>query len=290
MTTTHHNKTTMLIPADVLYWALLEPGDFPQSSNALTSRATRRRLGYAFERVLPLPIEQVHAVYMRTERAILACGIDLPQLQAALDQGKMFIQPATIPDWIDTQATPYSINLATHEATPSVLLAARTRMVRTTVIALTGLLILIALGFHLRAHNLNTAAAQLRQQAEASINNQLGSIATTQLPILRLAAELRRIRAIATSTTHYTGPSDASTSLIAILEAWPDAITTQTEALSATHTTLRVRTKHPNQSSADAFAAAWKPPSSHWQTRQPTMSTQRDIIQLELVAERRSGT
>ncbi len=277
---------THLIPAEHLYWASLNASTL--TGQSVRSAAARRRLGFAFERYLPVPIEQVHAVYVRSGDAIIACGIDWSRLNPLLEQGILRIEPESLPRWLNADAQPLEFNLASFEATPPHIIQAGNRLAATSAIAASLVLLIVAFGINRRANTLDETTAGLRVASNQAITNQIGSGLAGQLPQLRLTAELRRLRSLESSSSHYNGAADAVPTLVAAFEAWPTDIVTHTESLTATGSTLRMRTRHENTATADAFAAAWKPEPARWTTQQPGMSTQRGQVQLELVSERRS--
>ena len=85
----------------------------------------------------------------------------------------------------------------------------------------------------------------------------------------------------------YAGARSAVPPLAEALAPWPSDIVAQTESLTATATNLRLRTRHHAAPDADAFAAMLKPDPDLWREQQPSMTTMRDAIQLELVWARR---
>ncbi len=280
------NDQTAHVAEDHLYWASLDASLI--GSRSAGSINARRRLGFAFERFLPCPIEQVHAVYVRTGNTILACGIEWDQLSLFLEQGSLRVEPELVPDWLGSDASPDSFNLACFEAAPPAIKLARGRLALLGSIAASLLLGVIAVGLYLRSESLTTNAAAMRTASAQAITDRLGPSLSGQLPRLRLTAELRRLRALDSSSASYTGADGAVPTLAAALEAWPRGIVAQTESLTATGTTLRVRTLHETTASADSFASAWKPDPVFWAAQQPGMTTQRGQVRLDLVCDRRA--
>ena len=274
-----------IIPAHRLFWAKLNPpkGRAPNTGSA----SGRSSLGYMFERFLPCSIEQVHAVYANDGDSVLACGMLREQLQTRIDHGALRVQPDAVPQWLESKIEPASLNLAVFEATPPVVRSARTRLAATCSLVACAALTLTAFGLQRRASVLNTAAIQLRQASDAGIVQRLGPSMSGQLPQMRLTAELRRLRALDSSSESYAGAADAVLTLQASLQAWPEGVLAQTESLTATGSAMRMRTQHESTASADAFASSWKPDPEQWTARQPSMTTQRDQVRLELVCERK---
>ncbi len=283
MTYLHEDQVERL-SNDQLYWASLE-SSLLGGRNAKSARA-RRRLGFAFERFLPCPIEEVHAVYLRTGETVLACGIDWDRLNPLLEQGCLRIEPGAVPDWLDAETPAASFNLARCEATPSAIKTAMSRLAALASIAASLMLGVVAIGLHGRSDTLAAASSNLRAASDQAIIGQLGPSLSGQLPKLRLTAELRRLMALDSSSASYAGADSAVPTLAAALEAWPPGIIAQTESLTATSTTLRVRTLHESTAAADQFASAWKPDPAIWTAQQPGMTTQRGEVRLDLVCVR----
>lgn len=281
-------STEYILPPEQLYWTVLDMHAAGGSAHGVKSARIRRRMGYAFERVLPVPVESVHAVYVPlSNKRVLACGIDRQRLESLLSEGALVIRPSKIPDWIEAQVELDLLNLARFEATPPVLLRQRTRLAATCSILLTVILLFAAVGMHRRASANQTVVGQMNQQTDALILASMGPSASGQIPRLRLVGELRRLRSLSASAQRYTGAADAVLVLIDALEYWPDTPTAQTESLVASGSHIRLRTRHADQQHADEFASQWKPQVSNWTLRQPGMTTHRDSVLLELVAERR---
>src|SRR5436190_5964659 len=191
----------LLLPPERFYWALLD-GSVTQGRNG----RLRSQLGYLFENVLPLPIEQVHAVYLRLPRTKqhVACGMGRETIQQEI-QGHagalVHLGPAAMPEFLTEQlgeGTGIQLdraNLLDREFEPASIRRIRHRLHLLFMALLMASVTLCIVGLERRTAAANRQVGQIDESRWSVLNQVLpGSSSQKQPAELRLTAELRRLR------------------------------------------------------------------------------------------------
>lgn len=235
----------MMLEADRFFWAMLDGSSLPRSR-----RRDRRALGYLFESELPLPIEQVHAAYLRVESdRVIACGLASQQLQSIVNEHPeaLTLAPASVPgflgsDFVDAR----QLNLLTERFEPASLRRGRWRL--TVQAASLGVVVLIVLllGLERRTTAERDGARDLRDARRELIERSIGSLpaaAAHQPPELRFLAELRTLRQTrqAPAGDQRTSGDQALLALAALAQRWPRELHVMTESISLTPTSITLR-------------------------------------------------
>lgn len=276
--------SAVMLPAERFYWAVLEL-DQPLSAQPWRMRWESRRRQeewlYRFEEVLPVPIEQVQAVFRIVgPRRILACGMEREILNKYRHEGVLELGPKALPSYLTSSGIAHQrINLMTGAMTPPALVASRQRWIHAACWWLCLGLLGLSLGLLRRAGVNFEAAASSLTDAEALIRVGLaeGQLPTTPgaaalPPELQLTAELRKLRQTRTQPSRLTQASvGADDSLVALLQSWPSGEGLQTEFIGVTPTALSVA----GVVEDSAVAAQWSQGFASipgWRLEQPEMS------------------
>lgn len=245
-------------PASRFYWSILD------SSNLPNGRPNASQLGYLLENVLPVSIDQVHAVFLPLgENRHLACGVarnDLADhtLAAALTLGPQALPPhlhleddpgdssSLLPD-------PATINLlcGPHEPTAIKRLKRRAGMLITIVMAI--VLILALFGMERRRAVAIQSVEQIKAEQDAVVASVILPEASSAFagPLeLQLTAELRRLRqtrAARAPDEHY---ADITASVIALFSAWPADVHLETESVMIDPQRILIVGRAPSMSEA----------------------------------------
>lgn len=294
MIAAEHQGPHQIWPADRFYWAILDASILPPS--LLRRRVDERRLGYLFESALPLPADEVHAVYVPLGGdRYLACAIEHERLRADLPRDAVTLSPGALPEAIaeTRHIDPGSINLLTGPHEPNLVRRERRRclVLASTLGAL--LTIVIMWGLEQRISREEALAEAARQHARA-IHERLYDPATTSPSVqpapLRLLAELRQLRRTRSSATSAVGleEPDSARTLASFLENWPTDHLMQTESLSVTPSSVTVIGLLPSATQAQAFVEAFDPPTQ-WQASQAQVSAVSGGVRLTWRFSRRAG-
>lgn len=273
--------------ADRFYWAVLDASMLPRSLGR--SRHDRQRLGYLFEAQLPLPIEQVQAVYLPLgESQYLACGVEHARLENEVPGSALTLRPDRVPipmenrDAVEVE----SINLLVDRHEPAAVRSEVRRFLRDGVVLAILFMVAIGLGITRRSGALDTAVADMALM-RAGLYEQLydPTVAppSTQPPTVRLLAELRQLRRTRTGNNPDQDfqESESSQSLQALLANWPRQHLMRTESISITPSSITLSGILPSAESAQAFATALASPTG-WEAKQPQVSTMSDGVRLTL--------
>jgi hypothetical protein len=236
MTTAGHT----LVAAHDLYWALLDPRPLGRAEIAPQER------GFLFEAELPVPIEEVHAVYAPLpDGRVLACGIGLAELESMIAERALSATPEALPDWLPQEVrdsvAPKSMELLHGPFEPqAVRRARRTFVLAASAVTLCCLAALLA-GVVARGRALERAAAAADEQRDQLVRAALaGAPKRPGLPDdLRLTAELRELR----GTRSQVAPvaTDVAPALAGALGAWPAGAAAQLNSITVGPGTISFR-------------------------------------------------
>ncbi len=270
------------IPTERLFWAVLESK--PLGPRPLVGgRRYGERLGYLFEESLPVPIDEIHAVYAETEDGrTIACGMEREMLRTEA-HGCLTLTPETPPEFVGPNVEVANLNLLQGEFEPE-----RVRAARSNVVLAAGLLLalgLLAGGLGMVRRTAHWAAEQ--RATDGSIAQVYRAVLppdpeTKLPPALRLTTELRRLRQTESPDSIDLGARDASLAMAGMLASWPGEVHARTDTLTASPTSLAVTVVAPDAESAEALIAAIAPPPDGWRKTQPAMTNRTDGVEVRL--------
>jgi hypothetical protein len=285
----------LCLPAECFYWALLD-------ASILGQRGVKRRqkqLGYLFEAVLPVPIDDVHAIYRSvpgSDQRYLACGMArdaiLDRLAESGDKA-VALTPCGLPRAIrdDDAASginPVELNLLTGALEPPRVRTLRRRWLGavTLLIVLVGAIVLV--GFERRIARAQSQARTLHEACLGVYTQVLGSDAVSESgrlpPAARLTIELRELRRTHRQPPVDTQLVDASGMLANLLALWPDETYAQVESLSCAPEEITVRAMLPTSDDAQALRTALASLPG-WRLRMPQIISTRDAVRATLQFE-----
>lgn len=246
-----NDKHVRLDPS-TLYWAVLDGSVLPRSFGL-----PRTQLGYLFEATLPVPIDDIHAVYhVLPDRKILACGMQTTDLEVLVQSGAITATPEAIPISGPSPVDPSHINLLTGTLEPEEIRAIRARgRVQLVGLAVVGVLLLLV-GME-RRHARTLDVIEMLDGATASLYQTLypaisGGEVTLQQRA-RLTSELRRMRE--TRGVHrQESPNVVSQHLSDLLRGWVADTRSRVETISVSPSLLTVRGTIEDMASAESLA------------------------------------
>lgn len=277
------------LPAERLYWAVLDPRPLGRS------RIADAEMGFLFEDALPVPIESVHARFLRLDdgRAV-ACGIGRDAI-GAFDRARLLsVTPDRIPEPVrlaagpDRPIGPADFNLLSGEYEPLAVRSLRRRAGLVAASLLGASMVLLAIGVVRRGQALGRAAELVEgHRAEilriaypatpsagptgAAPGEAAGGLPSSMPPELRLLGEVRRLAS--TRSSELPELPDAAPSLAAILAAWPEGVGARCDSVTVNErsATLRGVAQDPEAVTRldDAFRAV-----PGWSMPDPVQSTQ----------------
>lgn len=276
---------SVTVAAEECYFGLL---DAPTSG---AGRAEQESLLYAFEDVLPVAVEQVHAVFVPVSNGrFIACGVRRDVAHQYVESGSTHLSPDRIPEFVSNGVPldPASINLLTPPFAPKALVALHQRTALLAAIALLVLATLLVTGLERRRvserRNVEEVRLQTTQLLERVLSRPTSGTKNAQPAALRFTAELRRLRgaaAIADGSIGMKGSPEAGLSLQELLRAWPAAIASRTDRVSIAPDGISVTATVPNNEDARAFASALDHLPG-WRLLQPQTTTMRDGTRVRL--------
>lgn len=220
----HHRR----LPPDRFFWGVLRP-----VTAGLRKKPTIEQLGYLFEQVLPVPIDEVQAAYHRqSDGRWIACGMKRSELADELTGTEVTLTPSHAPafltDMLDELRTD-DLNLLTEDFEPAPV---RTWNRRCTMAA-AGLVALLSSGLTSYLYLQERAASSEMSQVYAlqmkvfeqalghGFHRSDATSAQGQPPELRLLAELRQLRRTRQPNRDVINQPDAAEHLVRLLGMWP---------------------------------------------------------------------
>jgi hypothetical protein len=245
------------MPAQILYW-----GRLPAES----ATGSREAQDYRFERVLPMPVEQLHTTRARLpDGGAVVIGIEPGRLRSHL-AGRSDVTPSTwelLPDHLpehiaalvqDADSFLARLNLLHGPFEPEPRRTLRQRM---TWVLNGGLVLaaaLMVIGIERRATMLHGQAQDLNARTRAVIAGAVPPQAGDRHPELRLTMELRRLEQAAAGSA--AAGLDALAALSALWRVWPNELRTQIEVVGAMQDRLVIRGNVPSLADAERLAQA----------------------------------
>jgi len=269
-------------PEEQFYWALLD-------ARQLGVAPTVRQLGYLLESDLPVPLETVHAAFVKlSDGRHVACAAPIEAVRSVRDGGARTFGPDSVPAFVDAPVDPRRLNLLhgrfTAPAVRRMELAAHAVLLA-SVVAIAAVLVAglrARVGAEAAAA---TATESMRRDVLASVLGDAGRGPTADLLLTTELSRLRATRRALTADMRATLP-DATVRLGDLLAAWPTDVHLLTESLSVRETGIAVvggvASTDDAQRVADAMTAFARGASPGWRLDQPRFETRRDGIVVTL--------
>ena len=280
-------RAHMELPADRFFWAVLDAEGLAAQRGGQISN----RLGFLFENALPVPIEDVHAVYQPIpgdqQRHVLACGVlkdELREVVANAQTELLTMTPASLPEFAkDLSVEPQALSLLTDDFQPRSVRRLKRQLLFRTVGVIAVMAVLIIIGLERRTASLrgqvDDAQSRRANLIASTLRDNLGHPPPTANPQpidLRFVSELRTLRQTrqvpTTGDDGNNGHSqDATTSLAALLHAWPRDLNVLAESLSITPSAMTLRGQAPQHADVQALADALGSLAG-WRLEQPQVT------------------
>lgn len=243
------------IDARLLYWTRLPPETGPLED---------QQLHYRFERVLPVPVENLHVVRSRLrDGGSLLVGIEPERLRSLL-AGRQDVSvdtwelvPDRVPDHLataETSAALPGLNLLHGIFEPERRRQARRLRDVATGLGLALILVLALVGIERRVAAQGLAAESLRRKGQVILAQALGQPSGTLPNAALLTQELRRLEQAARSPA--AAPLDTAGILQHLWNHWPKDVRTQVETISLVPDRLVIRGSVPTLADAERMAKA----------------------------------
>lgn len=278
------------LPPDRFFWAVVQ---IPQTG---PRRPSVQQLCYFFEAALPIPLEDVHVVFEPLgEGRYLGCALPRAQLTQEIETLGSHITvltPSAVPDFLDVNTHPDTLNLLTGDFEPPVVKRLRRRAWSSAAACLALCAVFIVLGLELRAQHVHRLTRAVDANQRAVQVQVLGSDAPerTQPLELQMRSLLRQLQQTRSASALDDEPvqGNADDTLATLLAAWPvserdndPALHLRTELISVTPTSITVRGLLPGSEEAQALADAMKDVQG-WQLQQPQIVNAGDAVQATL--------
>ena len=272
MSTTH-----LTLPADYFLWGVLE---------SPSSRPSPSQLGYLFEDVLPVSIDDVQANYVRlADGRWLACGMLRDRLRAltAGDSAACTLVPSGLPEALESiDADCSRLNLLHGDCEPAAVRRVRHRQLMVLAAGLLAAVTLVLFGVQRRVEHLDVARQAVMSATEQVYRDVLGPQAVgpgRQPGDLQLTMELRQLQRTRRADIADLHAIDVVPSLASVLEHWsPDDARAEQVKVDAESIELRVTVE-------DAVAlqrlASRLETLDGWIGQQPGLNGQQSTIRLD---------
>ena len=199
------------------FWAALDAS----ASSGLRGKARRRALLFALEQELPLPLEEIHAVFVEQPHGKVAACASKRDVLIRLAESADIVIPKTVPGWLECDREPSTFNLLSDGC-------ASRRASRLRTVSCIGVVVLLGILSGLLTAGFAIRDSGFQRQRENTLNAILAAQnlvlppagAGVQPASIRLAALLRTTK---TNTQFIgdTGSPPATDALEQVLARWP---------------------------------------------------------------------
>jgi hypothetical protein len=288
------------IGADRLYWGVISTKEIARHRSS-ASRHTQ--LGYLFEHVLPISIEEIYPVFVPipgVPETMLACGIERQVLDTfQINSGNTLgaVCPSNIPDHIVEEYpvleefNPSLINFLYGEYEPHCQRTSRRQRTIAGSLMVVVTTALVVIGLVQRTSNIHAEIELLQQQHTELYAALLGPARgpSAQPDHLRLMGELRSLRQTRSDTPDAHSDSiDLVASLEALCERWPGELPVMTESLTLTPQTVTIRMNVADSQHVQLLADALNPLPG-WTLQPLQFTTSRDLVRSTLQFKRQAA-
>lgn len=271
----------MQIEPEELYWAMLDTTSIAKRPIAGHSR---EQLGYLFERLLPLPIEDVQAAYVNAgSRCVVACAMERHLLEEMDLSNELSLTPKALPHWMNTTVDPNRLNLLTGRYVPVAVRRRRSQLRLELAAALLLAAGAVLLGAERRIIHARHAAIDAEQSLSLLYEAALGPAEFGAQPAaLRLTGELRRLRQTRGVDMPAAGPPSAASALAAILAEWPrGGLEVRAEAVTVTETVITIVANLADNEKAEQFSEHFRDVEG-WSLQQPQVRVNSEQVRVTL--------
>lgn len=262
------------LASSLFYWARLQ---LPRTCRVRGVRDRTRVLRNLLETHLPVPLEAVHATFVRVSpTAYVACVIEADRLRPLLSDELESLGPDTIPEPVrdrahDSVQKAPAINVLHGGFTSRRARRRRTRLLVAAYLTCQTLLALATVGMERRVAHRRDAARSMWRAVE-SLAPADGAAQAAQPPVLRLTARLRSAELTARSATDVRLPPDASVDLASLLERWPPIEGASLDAVRIENGACTVSLSVPSPEVVPALLARVTS-DGEWSLSQPTIAS-----------------
>lgn len=270
--------SSVTVHADQIYGAVLDTDSLPRRF-----RSDPRRLGYLFEEWLPVPIEEVHAVYRKIDaNTTLAVGVDRQLMNQCDDRESDPMCPAELPEHLRFEGIHLEqLDLRTGPFTPRQVRTLRRWTLFAATIGLTALIGVLSAGMLKRAETASHQAARANEHRLKLLADALPASAQDSRPgWVRLITEIRRLEAAAHTNSPRRLAADAI--LARSLSSWPGDLAMRTQRMSVSQDTLRIIADVESPAIAQQLAESLSPPDG-WEADPPRVGNQGRLTRVTIV-------
>lgn len=272
------------------YWAVLD------TKSLGNRRPSTRSLDYLFEAVLPLAIDEVHAVYERIDRhSFIACGMEKQRLEEQVQSHTdeiLTLAPRQLPSYFgeDFDLDPALLNFLKDTYTPRRVRRLQSRWLATAAMLMLLLTVILVLGLERRVQSLNQLSENLRTHQSHIAAEIFGESAMTSAlpPSLQLTAELRELRSTRSVDVPTLAQSDAAMMLADLLSHWPSELSMQTNSITITGEAITIQADLNESSDVQMLAQALEPMDT-WSLRQPRVDSAGESVRATIQLARNSN-
>jgi hypothetical protein len=247
-------------PCERFYWCILDASLLPAGE-----KATDERMRFVLEPELPVPLDDVHAVFVQAAgnpAKVVACALSKEVLRRDVTAQALMLGPSDAPafvrDVFEKGFDPARLNLLVGEFEPSTVRSWRRRTTFAALAFVALAFALTVLGIERRATSARNDEERLRSRRESLVTSSLGPPPPGHAlpPELRVAAELRALRQTRRQSDAVPASIDITDRLIDLLQHWPLDVPTRTESIVVSDTAVHIRGLVSENDAAQRLATA----------------------------------
>ncbi len=218
----------------------------PRSSGS--KREQRQELKYAFEAILPIPVDQCQMAFAEVDQCIIGCAVRKSLIASYRSTHETAI-PREIPEWVPTSDQARcraQLNLLTDEMESLIRINRRNKtllMVSIVAVLISGI-VYVASQRQTRAWA--SQATEARGHMQAMYDSVLPPTSSSEQPDpIRFATLLNQVSSTRTGTRNQAKHRLVQ-DLALLLADWPESAEARVQSISLDHNTIRLEMRLPN--------------------------------------------
>ena len=251
----------------------------PRSSGS--KREQRQELKFAFEAILPIPVDQCQMAFAVVDQSIIGCAVRKTLIASYRSTHETAI-PRELPDWVPASEQAQcraQLNLLTGEMESLIRINRRNRTLQMVSIVAVFIAVIVFVALQRQSNAWVSQAAEARGHMQA-MNDSVLPLASgnAQPDPIRFAMLLNQVSSTRTGTRDQAQHRLVE-DLALLLEDWPESAEARVRSMSLDHNTIRLEMSLPNNElalSMLSFLSAKK----DWDVRSREISPAADRVQL----------
>lgn len=251
----------------------------PRSTGS--KREQRQELKYAFEAILPIPVDQCQMAFAEVDQFIIGCAVRKTLLTSYRSTHETAI-PSELPDWVPTSDQAQcraQLNLMTGELESQIRINRRNRTLQMVSIVAVLIAGIVFVSSQRQSNAWASQATEAREQMQDMYDSVLPPASSNAQPDpIRFATLLNQVSSTRTGTRNQARHRLVE-DLALLLADWSESDEARVQSISLDHNTIRLEMILPNNELALSMLS-FLSGKEDWDVRSREISPAADRVQL----------